>query len=76
MEKDRHFTLEKANLKLIGVGFAVIVLGFLLMTGAPSGYEFNPDIFSTRRITVAPLVALFGFAFVVFAIMYKSKEEK
>ncbi|MCL2329629.1 MAG: DUF3098 domain-containing protein [Bacteroidetes bacterium] len=76
MEKDRVFTLPKINLLLIAVGFAIIVLGFVLMTGEPSGVEFNPDIFSTRRITVAPIVALLGFAFVVFAIIYKPKTGK
>jgi uncharacterized membrane protein len=76
MEKDRRFTLGKTNLQLIAAGFVVIVLGFLLMTGAPSGVEFNPDIFSTRRIVIGPMISFFGFLFIVFAILYKPKTEK
>ena len=75
MEKDKRFTLEKTNLMLIGVGFVVIVLGFLLMLGPASGVEFNPDIFSTRRIVVGPMIAFFGFLFIVFAILYKPKSK-
>ena len=37
---------------------------------------FNPDIFSARRIKVAPLVSLFGFVFIMFAIMYKPKAKE
>ena len=68
MENNTRFTLEKINLILIAIGFAIIVLGFALMTGSTTGTEFNPDIFSTRRITVGPVVAFSGFIFIVFAI--------
>ena len=73
MENNTRFTLGKINLILIAVGFAIIVLGFVLMTGSTTGTEFNPDIFSTRRIQVAPVVSFFGFIFIVFAILYKPK---
>ena len=76
MEKDKHFTLQKINLKLIGAGFLIIIVGFLLMLGPASGVEFNPDIFSTRRITIGPMISLFGFLFVVFAILYKPQKEE
>ena len=42
-------TLPKLNLILIAVSFAIIVLGFALMVGAPSGEVYHPDIFSFRR---------------------------
>ncbi|HEY5590863.1 MAG TPA: DUF3098 domain-containing protein [Paludibacter sp.] len=73
MENNTRFTLGKINLILIAVGFAIIVLGFVLMTGSTTGTEFNPDIFSTRRIQVAPVVSFFGFIFIIFAILYKPK---
>jgi len=41
--------------------------------GSEDPNKFNPEIFSTRRITVAPIVVLIGFAIEVFAIMYKPK---
>ncbi len=68
------FALSKINYLFMLIAFVIIVIGFLLMTGAPSGEEFNPDIFSTRRIVVAPVVSFFGFLFMIFAIMYKPKK--
>lgn len=74
MEKNKS-GLSKLNFILILVGFLIIVSGFLLMTGSSTVVEFNPDVFSTRRITVAPMVSLFGFLFVIFAILYKPKSK-
>jgi hypothetical protein len=73
MENDKHFTLGKINLLFIAIGFAIIVLGFILMTGSSTVKEFNPDIFSFRRITVGPMISLFGFVSIIFAILYKPK---
>jgi len=73
MENNKQLRLGKINLVLIAVGFLIIVLGFLLMTGSSTGVEFNPDIFSTRRITVGPMVSFFGFIFIIFAILFKPK---
>ena len=45
------------------------------MVGAPSGEEaYNPDIFSVRRITVGPMIALFGFVSMIFAILFRGKK--
>ena len=62
-------TLPKLNLYLIAVSFAIIVIGFALMAGAPSGETYNPDIFSVRRITVGPMISLVGFVLMLFAIL-------
>lgn len=72
------FALGKENLKLLVIGFVIIVFGFLLMTGgkSPDPKIFNPDIFSFRRITLAPMIVLFGFLFEIYAIMKKPKSEK
>ena len=67
-----NFAFGKLNYILLVVGFLIVVLGFILMSGSGTTEEaFNPDIFSTRRIVVAPLVCLFGFIFVVVAILVK-----
>ena len=66
-------SLPKLNLILIAVSFVIIIIGFALMVGAPSGEEYNPDIFSTRRITVGPMISLFGFVFMIFAILFSTK---
>lgn len=68
-------SLPKLNLILIAVSFLIIVIGFVLMTGAPSGEEYNPDIFSTRRITVGPMISLFGFICMIVAILYRPKQK-
>lgn len=68
-------TLPKLNLYLIAVSFAIIVIGFALMAGAPSGETYNPDIFSVRRITVGPMISLVGFVLMLFAILYRGKKK-
>lgn len=72
------FAIGKENLKLLLIGLIIIVIGFLLMTGGKSSDPsvFNPEIFSFRRITLAPMVVLFGFLFEIYAIMKKPKSEK
>ena len=69
------FALNKTNFILIALGVAIIIAGLLLMTG-PSSTEthFEPDIFSTRRIVVAPLICFAGFVFMIFAIMFRSRQ--
>ena len=62
MSNKQKFAFDKVNFILLAVGMAIVIIGFLLMTG-PSSSEtvFEPDIFSARRIKVAPVVCLFGF---------------
>ena len=69
------FALDKTNFILIAIGVVIIIAGLLLMTG-PSSTEthFEPDIFSTRRVVVAPLVCFVGFVFMIFAIMFRGKK--
>lgn len=70
------YNLPKLNVILIAVSFVIIVLGFALMVGAPSGAtEYNPDIFSVRRITVGPMISLFGFVVMIVAILFKPKKK-
>ncbi len=74
MDKNR-LAFGKTNFILIGVGIAIIIIGLLLMTGPNCTTEaFEPDIFSVRRIKVAPVVTLLGFVFIIAAIMFKSKD--
>ena len=70
-------SFSKKNYILLAIGMAIVILGLVLMSGEGSAEGFfNPDIFSVRRIKVAPLVSLFGFVFIMFAIMYKPKTKK
>lgn len=73
----RNFAFSKTNYILLIVGMAIVVIGFILMSGGGSDETaFNPDIFSDRRIKVAPMVSLVGFIVVLGAIMWKPKETK
>lgn len=67
----------KTNLIMMAVCLLLIILGFALMAGGSSTYEqFNPDIFSTRRIVVGPTIAFLGFLLMAFAIIYKPRKSK
>lgn len=76
--KEETFALGKENYKLIVIGLVAIVIGFILMTGGGSDDPtvFNPEIFSFRRITLAPLIVFGGFIFLIYAIMKKPKSNK
>lgn len=68
---------SKKNYILLAIGMAIVIIGLVLMSGEGSAEGvFNPDIFSVRRIKVAPVVSLVGFIFIMFAIMYKPKAGK
>lgn len=69
--------LPKFNAILIAVCVLIIVVGFALMTGEPSGAtEYNPDIFSFRRITLAPMISLAGFVLMIVAIIWPKRKDK
>lgn len=75
-EEGAGFALPRENYKFLAIGFIIIVFGFILMAGgkADSPNEFNEAVFSFRRITLAPIIVLLGFAFEVWAIMRKPKQ--
>ena len=76
-ESNPGFALGRENYLYLIVGFVIIVIGFLLMIGGKSNdpNTFNEkEIFSFRRITLAPLVVLIGFIFEIWAIMKKPKD--
>lgn len=70
-QNDGKMPLATKNYILLAAGFAVIVLGFVLMTGgkSESADTFNEAMFSWRRITLAPILVVGGFAFEIYAIL-------
>ncbi|MDD4226453.1 MAG: DUF3098 domain-containing protein [Mariniphaga sp.] len=70
------FALGGENYRLLAIGFGIIVIGFILMIGGKSDDPnvFNPEIFSFRRITLAPVLLLIGFLFEIYAILKKPKD--
>lgn len=78
MENNKHeFLFDKLNYKLLIIGILVITFGFILMSGGGSDNPnvFNEDIFSFRRIRLAPTVVLIGFGVVIYSIFKKEKSK-
>ena len=72
----KHFGFNSENYKLLFIGLAVNILGYILMIGggAESPDEFNADqLFSVTRITVAPILIVLGYGIILFSVMKKSK---
>ena len=74
---NKNFAFDKTNFILSAIGMAIVVIGFLLMVGPNStDTAFEPDIFSVRRIKVAPVVCLFGFVSMIYAVVRKPKDKE
>ncbi|MBK6343792.1 MAG: DUF3098 domain-containing protein [Flavobacteriales bacterium] len=79
MAKQNHFNdlaFTATNYKLLLIGLGIVVVGYLLMSGGgngdPNAFDAT-EIFSDRRITVAPIVVLVGYLFVVYAILKRDR---
>lgn len=72
-----NFSLPSKNVKIIGIGLLVMVLGFVLMLGGGSSDPnvFNPAIFNFRRLTLAPIVIVLGIAAIIYGIMKRPRGE-
>lgn len=69
-QQPRVMPLQRANFIAMAIAGALIVIGFILMLGGSSSIEeFNPDIFSVRRIVVGPCIAFIGFVAMAAAII-------
>lgn len=87
-KEDKNFTFSRTNYILVAIGVIILIIGFVLLSGGaatnPNDFYPNgdatktPDIFNFRRLTLAPIVILFGFFFEIFAILWnpKSKSDK
>ena len=76
MSKEK-FAFDKTNFFLLAVAMAVVIIGFILMTGPVSTpTHFEPDIFSARRIKVAPVVCLVGFLLMIYAVLRKPRDKQ
>ncbi|MEO6175558.1 MAG: DUF3098 domain-containing protein [Flavobacterium circumlabens] len=74
-EQKQQFLFDGINYKILLIGIAVIALGFILMSGGGSDDPnvFNEDVFSFRRIRLAPTNVLIGFGITIYSIFKKSK---
>ena len=77
MKQKRVFAFDKMNFILLAIGMAIVILGLILMSGSgTTETEFNPEIFSARRIKIAPAISLFGFIFMIYGIVRKPKNKQ
>ena len=75
-ENPQEFLFDKINYKILLIGIVVIALGFILMSGGGSDDPnvFNEDVFSFRRIRLAPTTVLIGFGITIYAILKNPKK--
>lgn len=75
---NRDFAFGKDNFLWITVSVVLIIIGFALMSGGGSsdGVSFNPAIFDTQRIVVAPVITVIGFILMIVGILKKNKDKE
>ena len=73
----KKFAFGKENFIWLAISVAVIIIGFILVSGGKTTEEtgFDPSIFNTRRLLVAPIVIMTGFGLVIYAILKKPKDK-
>jgi len=74
--KKAEFLFGANNYKILIIGLVVIAVGFILMSGGANENPnvFNEDVYSFRRIRLAPTVVLIGFGITIYSILVKSKK--
>ena len=71
----KDFAFGRMNFILLAISMVIVVIGFILMAGDGSTDQaYNPDIFSARRIKVAPVVCLIGFVSMIYAVVRRPKD--
>lgn len=78
LSPDERMPFVRKNYLYVLIGCIVVFIGFLLMIGGGSDDPnvFNESVFGFRQITLAPIVVLAGFAFVLYAILYRPRAKK
>ena len=72
----KGYAFGKMNFILIAISMVIVIVGFVMMTGAESTDKaFDPEVFSSMRVKVAPIVCLVGFLSVIGGILYSPKSQ-
>lgn len=73
----QNFAFARINFILLAVSMAIVILGYILMSGKGTTNEhFNEAIFDFRHTTLAPVTCLVGYLMMIVAILYRPKTEK
>lgn len=71
----KNLAFDRMNFILLAVGMLIVIAGFILMSGGGTDdNSFNPEIFSTMRVKIAPAICFVGFVSIVYAIIRKPKD--
>ena len=74
---NKNYAFGKTNFILLAIGLAIIIIGFILMSGGATTDEaFNPAFFDARHIKVSPVFTFLGFVSIIVAIVYKPKDKE
>ncbi|MFZ4784159.1 MAG: DUF3098 domain-containing protein [Flavobacteriales bacterium] len=71
------FAFEKKNYTLMLIGLGILTIGYTLMTGggSPDPKVFDEEsLFGARRTTIPATIVIVGYAFIIYAIMYRRKK--
>lgn len=72
----KNLAFDRMNFILLAVGMLIVIVGFILMSGGSTDdNSFNPEIFSTMRVKIAPAICFVGFVSIVYAIIRKPKTD-
>ena len=73
----KQFAFGKENFIWLAISVAIIIIGFILVSGGKTTEEtgFDPSIFNTRRLLVAPIVIMTGFGLIIYSILKKPKDK-
>lgn len=74
--ENQGFIFQKENYIILAIGVVIMAIGFALMVGgdSPDPNVFNPEVYSFRRITLAPIVIILGLCVNLYAIFHRSKK--
>lgn len=75
--KKRNFAFARINFILLAISIAVVVLGYILMSGSgTTNDQFNEAIFDFRHTTLAPIVCFVGYMMMIVAILYSPRKKE
>lgn len=71
----KNLAFDRSNFILLAVGMLIVIIGFILMSGGQSdNSHFDPSVFSTMRIKIAPVICFIGYVSMIYAVAHRPKD--